>query len=187
MSSRWYCVRTISGQEKKVKQYLETEIRRLHFDNYIEKIVIPIEKVFEIRNRKKIAKERPHLPGYIFVEFNEISFTDDFLQPEIVHMIKEVPGIVSFVGSEKGKTPVALRPDEIARIIGAAEELEEKEETLENPFQVGEIVRVTEGGFASCDGVIEEVNEERKKLKLMVKIFGRNTPLELGFLQVERK
>ena len=186
MASQWFCIRTISGQEKKVKQYLDSEIKRLHLDNFIENILIPTEKVFEMRNGKKQTRERPYLPGYIFIKFSEVSFSGPVLQPEIVQAVKDVPGVVSFVGDERGKNPVPLRDDEIKRILGKASELDEMGEVMEHPFAVGEMVKVMDGPFSGFSGTIEEVNEERKKLKVTVKIFGRNTPLELNYLQVER-
>lgn len=186
MASQWFCIRTISGQEKKVKQYLDSEIKRLHLDNFIELILIPTEKVFEMRNGKKQTRERPYLPGYIFIKFSEVSFSGTVLQPEIVQAVKDVPGVVSFVGDERGKNPVPLRDDEIKRILGKASELDEMGEVMENPYAVGEMVKVMDGPFSGFSGTIEEVNEEKKKLKVTVKIFGRNTPLELNYLQVER-
>lgn len=186
METKWFCIRTISGQEKKVKQYLDSEIKRLHLDHFIESILIPTEKVFEVRNGKKVTRERPYLPGYIFMKFSDVAFSGDVLIPEIVQAIKDVPGIVSFVGDNKGQHPVALREDEVARLMGKASELDEMGEVMENPFAVGETIKVIDGAFSGFSGTIEEVNDEKKKLKVMVKIFGRNTPLELSYLQVER-
>jgi transcriptional antiterminator NusG len=186
METKWFCIRTISGQEKKVKQYLDSEIKRLHLDHFIESILIPTEKVFEVRNGKKIPRERPYLPGYIFMKFSDVAFSGDVLIPEIVQAIKDVPGIVSFVGDNKGRHPVALREDEVARLLGKASELDEMGEVMENPFVVGETIKVIDGAFSGFSGTIEEINDEKKKLKVMVKIFGRNTPLELSYLQVER-
>lgn len=187
METNWYSIRTISGQEKKVKQYLDSEIKRLHLDHYIESILIPMEKTYEMRNGKKQTRERPLFAGYIFIKFSEVSFTGgDALQPEIIQAIKDVPGVVSFVGDERGQRPVRLREDEIARIIGKVDELNQAGEVMENPFNVGEMVKVMDGPFSGFSGTIEEVNDEKKKLKVTVKIFGRNTPLELTFLQVER-
>ncbi len=171
-------LRAVTGQEKKVKVYLESEISRLHLDAYIQQILIPTEKVFEMRGGKKRTRERSYLPGYVII--------NAVLQPEVIQVIKDVPGVIGFLGSEKGQTPVPMRDSEINKILGKAEELSEQGEFMENPFLVGESVKVMDGAFNGFTGVVEEVNEDKKKLKVMVKIFGRNTPLELNYLQVER-
>lgn len=173
---KWYVIRAISGNEKKVKQYLENEIKRLGYGDYISQVLIPTEKVYQVRKGKKISKERNYLPGYVLIEA--------LLTGEIPHMIKSVPGVLGFLGS-KGE-PVPLRPAEVNRILGKVDELTEQGEEASVPFIVGETVTVIDGPFNSFTGIIEEINEEKKKLKVMVKIFGRKTPLELGFMQVEK-
>jgi transcriptional antiterminator NusG len=179
MSRQWYVLRAISGQEKKVKQYLEAEIQRLKLQDAVAEIFIPTEKVYEIRNGKKKTREKSFLPGYLLIEAD--------LQGEVVQVIKDVPGVIGFLGSERGQTPVPLRKSEINKILGKAEELNEMGESLENPYHVGEMVKVMDGPFNGFSGVVEEVMEDKKKLKVMVKIFGRNTPLELNYLQVEKE
>jgi len=179
MSRQWYVLRAISGQEKKVKQYLEAEIQRLKLQDAVAEIFIPTEKVYEIRNGKKKTREKSFLPGYLLIEAD--------LQGEVVQAIKDVPGVIGFLGSERGQTPVPLRKSEINKILGKAEELNEMGESLENPYHVGEMVKVVDGPFNGFSGVVEEVMEDKKKLKVMVKIFGRNTPLELNYLQVEKE
>jgi transcriptional antiterminator NusG len=179
MSRQWYVLRAISGQEKKVKQYLEAEIQRLKLQDAVAEIFIPTEKVYEIRNGKKKTREKSFLPGYLLIEAD--------LQGEVVQAIKDVPGVIGFLGSERGQTPVPLRKSEINKILGKAEELNEMGESLENPYHVGEMVKVMDGPFNGFSGVVEEVMEDKKKLKVMVKIFGRNTPLELNYLQVEKE
>ncbi|MCD4683236.1 MAG: transcription termination/antitermination protein NusG [Bacteroidales bacterium] len=174
---KWYVIRTISGSEKKVMQYLESEISRLNLENYISKILIPIEKVYQVRNGKKISKERNLYPGYILIEA--------VLAGEVPHIIKSVPNVIGFLGT-KGE-PNPLRQSEINRILGKVDELAEQGEEVNVPFIVGESVTVVDGPFNSFSGIIEEINEEKKKLKVMVKIFGRKTPLELGFMQVEKE
>ena len=174
---KWYVIRTISGSEKKVMQYLESEISRLNLENYISKILIPIEKVYQVRNGKKISKERNLYPGYILIEA--------VLAGEVPHIIKSVPNVIGFLGT-KGE-PNPLRQSEINRILGKVDELAEQGEEVNVPFIVGESVTVVDGPFNSFSGIIEEINEEKKKLKVMVKIFGRKTPLELGFVQVEKE
>jgi len=175
-NKKWYVIRAISGNEKKVKQYLESEINRLGLSDQIAQVLIPTEKVYQVRKGKKVSKERNYLPGYILIEA--------ILTGEIPHIIKNVPGVLGFLGS-KGE-PVPLRPTEVNRILGKVDELTEQGEEFSVPFIVGETVTVIDGPFNSFTGVIEEINEEKKKLKVMVKIFGRKTPLELGFMQVEK-
>jgi len=175
---KWYVVRAISGKEKKVKEYLESEIRRLSYEDKISQILIPTEKVYQIRNGKKIIKERNYFPGYVLIEVS-------VLEGEIQHMVKGVPNVIGFLGT-KGE-PDALRSSEVKRILGKVDELGEKGEELSVPFIVGESVTVIDGPFNSFTGVIEEINEEKRKLKVMVKIFGRKTPLELGFMQVAKE
>jgi transcriptional antiterminator NusG len=174
---KWYVVRAISGGEKKVKQYIESEINRLELKDYVTQVLIPTEKVYQIRNGKKVSKERNYFPGYVLIEASLVG--------EIPHIIKNVPGVLGFLGT-KGE-PHPLRPSEVKRILGKVDELAEQGEEVNVPFIVGETVTVIDGPFNSFSGVIEEINEEKKKLKVMVKIFGRKTPLELGFLQVEKE
>ncbi len=174
---KWYVVRAITGNEKKVKQYLESEISRLNLAEYISQILIPTEKVYQVRNGKKLAKERNYFPGYVLIEA--------CLVGEIPHIIKNIPSVLGFLGS-KGE-PVPMRPSEVNRILGKIDELLEQGEEVNVNFILGESVTVIDGPFNSFSGVIEEINEEKKKLKVMVKIFGRKTPLELSFTQVEKE
>lgn len=174
---KWYVVRTISGSEKKVKGYMESEINRLNLADFISKILIPIEKVYQVRNGKKVSKERNLYPGYVLIEA--------VLVGEIPHIIKNIPGVIGFLGS-KGE-PNPIRQSEVNRILGKVDELADQGEAVNVPFIVGETVTVIDGPFNSFSGIIEEINEEKKKLKVMVKIFGRKTPLELSFMQVEKE
>ena len=174
---KWYVVRAISGNEKKVKQYLESEISRLQMQDYISQILIPTEKFYQVRNGKKVSKERNYLPGYVLIEA--------ILVGEVQHTIKNVPGVLGFLGSKN--EPVPLRQSEVNRILGKVDELSEQGTELNIPFIVGETVTVIDGPFNSFSGMIEEINEEKRKLKVMVKIFGRKTPLELGFMQVSKE
>ncbi|HON52090.1 MAG TPA: transcription termination/antitermination protein NusG [Bacteroidales bacterium] len=179
IDKKWYVVRAISGKEKKVKELINVEIIRNNLEAYVSQILIPTEKVFQIRNGKKISKERSFFPGYVLVEAALVG--------EVPHVIKNVNGVIGFLGTEKGGDPVPLRLSEVNRILGKVDELAESEEESTIPFVVGEVVKVTDGPFNSFSGIIEEINEEKKKLKVMVKIFGRKTPLELGFMQVEKE
>jgi len=174
---KWYVLKAISGNEKKVKQYIESEISRLKLQDYISQVLIPTEKIYQVRKGKKVSKERNYLPGYILIEAN--------LAGEITHVIRNVPGVLGFLGS-KGE-PHPMRPSEVNRILGKVDELTGQGEEINVPFIVGETVTVIDGPFNSFNGVIEEINEEKKKLKVMVKIFGRKTPLELSFMQVEKE
>lgn len=175
---KWYVLRAIGGKEKKVKEYIESEIQRLNLQDYISQVLIPTEKVYQIRSGKKISKERNFFPGYVLIEA--------VLVGEIPHILRNIPNVMGFLGTQGG-VPVPLRPAEVNRILGKVDELAASEEELNVPFFVGETVKVIDGPFNSFTGIIEEVNDEKKKLKVMVKIFGRKTPLELSFMQVEKE
>jgi len=176
---KWYVLRAIGGKEKKVKEYIESEISHLNLQDFITQVLIPTEKIYQIRNGKKISKERNYLPGYVLVEA--------ILVGEVPHILRNVPNVIGFLGAEKGGDPVPMRQSEVNRILGKVDELSETDEELNVPFFVGEAVKVVDGPFNSFSGVIEEVNNEKKKLKVIVKIFGRKTPLELSFMQVEKE
>lgn len=178
-TKKWYVIRAISGKEKKVKETIDTEVRRSNMGTYISQVLIPMEKFYQIREGKKVSKERNFFPGYVLIEAD--------LTGEIAHTLKQLPNVIGFLGAEKGGDPVPLRTTEVNRILGKVDELAETEETIHNPYHVGESVKVIDGPFNGFNGVIEEINEEKKKLKVMVKIFGRKTPLELSFMQVEKE
>jgi len=175
---KWYVLRAIGGKEKKVKEYLETEIVRLKLQDYITQVLIPTEKIYQIRAGKKVSKERPFFPGYVIVEAAMVG--------EVPHVLRNIPNVLGFLGTQSGE-PTPIRKAEINRILGKVDELAASEEEINIPFVVGETVKVIDGPFNSFTGVIEEVNEEKRKLKVMVKIFGRKTPLELSFMQVEKE
>lgn len=179
MGKEWFVLRAVSGQEKKVKAYIESEIDRLGLEDHIAQVLIPTEKVFEMRNGKKRLRERNFLPGYILVEGE--------LSPEIISNFKDVPGVIGFLGAKKGGPPIPLRQSELNRILGKVDEMNEKGEMPEEPFIKGEPVKVMAGPFNGFDGLIDEVYEDKKKLKVVVKIFGRNTPVELNYFQVEKQ
>lgn len=174
----WYVVRAISGKEKKAKEYLENEVARLGLQDFVPQVLVPTEKVYTLRQGKKIVKERTLLPGYVVVQA--------LLVGEVAHVIKEVPNILGFLSEQDG-TPIPLREKEVDRLLGKADEVSEQGEMMMDPFIEGEAVKVIDGPFNSFSGVIDEVNLEKKKLKVIVKIFGRKTPVELGFLQVEKE
>lgn len=176
---KWYVVRAISGKEKKVKEYIESEIAALGLQDFVGQVLIPMEKVYQIRNGKKVSKERSFFPGYVLVELAMIG--------EVPHVIKGINNVIGFLGAEKGGEPVPLRMSEVNRILGKVDELAETDEELNIPFIIGETIKVIDGPFNGFNGTIEEINEEKRKLKVMVKIFGRKTPVELGYLQVEKE
>ncbi len=176
---KWYVLRAIGGKEKKVKEYIESEIVHQNLQDYITQVLIPTEKIYQIRNGKKVSKERSYLPGYVLIEA--------VLVGEVPHILKNVPNVIGFLGEERGGVAVPMRQSEVNRILGKVDELSETDEELNVPFFVGEAVKVVDGPFNSFSGVIEEVNNEKKKLKVIVKIFGRKTPLELSFMQVEKE
>ena len=177
-SKKWYVVRAVSGQEAKIKDYIASEISRLGYDSYLEDILVPTEKVVQIRNGKKINKEKVYFPGYIMVEAN--------LSGEVPHVIKSITGVIGFLGETKGGDPVPMRKSEVNRMLGKVDELAVQDENIAIPYTVGETVKVVDGPFNGFDGTIEKVNEEKRKLEVMVKIFGRKTPLELSYMQVEK-
>jgi transcriptional antiterminator NusG len=178
---KWYVVRVISGQEKKAKSYLENEITRQHLEAFIPQVMIPTEKVYEMRNGKKKMRERNFFPGYMLVHA-------DLNNGEAYHTVTSIPGIIGFLGSGTGtsKVPIPLRTSEINRIFGKVDEIEETEESGSTPFFVGESVKVMDGPFSGFTGTVEEIFPEKRKLNVMVKIFGRNTPVELNYIQVEK-
>ncbi|MDT8412093.1 MAG: transcription termination/antitermination protein NusG [Vicingaceae bacterium] len=178
-TKKWYVVRAISGKENKIKKYIEDEILRNGLSNNLSQILIPTEKIFQIRNGKKISKERNFFPGYILIEAD--------LSGEMPHVIRNVNGVIGFLGAEKGGDPLPVRISEVNRILGKVDELADSEEEMTIPFVVGESIKVIDGPFNGFTGSIEKINEEKRKLEVMVKIFGRKQPLELSFLQVEKE
>lgn len=175
---KWYVVRSISGSENKIKDYIEKEIAHEGLEDYVDEILVPKEKVVQIRNGKKIQKDKVYLPGYIVINAN--------LEGELPHIIKGVNGVIGFLGETKGGDPVPLRKAEVNRLLGKVDELSTSKEQVSIPYTIGESVKVIDGPFNSFTGTIEKVNEEKRKLQVMVKIFGRKTPVELSFMQVEK-
>jgi transcriptional antiterminator NusG len=179
IAKKWYVVRAVSGKEKKVKEYLELEIARMKLTDYVNQVLIPTEKVFKIQNGKKVNKEKAFLPGYVLIEAALVG--------EVTHVIKSIPNVIGFLGTEKGGEAVPMRMAEVNRILGKVDELSITEEELKIPFVVGESVKVIDGPFNNFSGIVDEINEEKKKLKVMVKIFGRKNLLELNYMQVEKE
>ena len=177
IEKKWYVLRAISGKEAKVKEYLEADIKNSDLGEYVSQVLIPTEKVYQVRNGKKIVKERSYLPGYVLVEAALVG--------EVAHRLRNIPNIIGFLGGSDN--PVPLRPAEVNRILGTVDEMQEQLEDMDIQFVVGENVKITFGPFNGFSGIIEEVNAEKRKLKVMVKVFGRKTPLELGYMQVEKE
>ncbi len=174
---KWYVFRTVSGKEAKVKEYIEAEMKHNSMlSSHVHELLLPTEKQTSLRNGKRVEKEKLRLPGYLFVLAD--------MNGDVVHILRWVPNVLGVLGGMDNPTPVS--DAEIRRMIGAAEEASARSE-VDIPYIVGEAVKVTDGPFSGFSGVIEEVSTEKKKLKVMVKIFGRKTPLELSFLQVEKE
>ena len=177
IEKKWYVLRAVSGKEAKVKEYIEAEMRNTNLGEYVSQVLIPTEKVYQVRNGKKIVKERTYLPGYVLVEAALVG--------EIPHHLRNITNVIGFLGGMEH--PVPLRQSEVNRILGTVDELQEASEDMNIPYVVGETVKVSVGPFSGFSGIIEEVSGEKRKLKVMVKIFGRKTPLELGFTDVEKE
>lgn len=172
-------LRAISGKEAKVKEVLDGAIRNTGLGNYVFQVLIPTEKVMSVRNGKKVVKEKNLYSGYVFVEC--------ILTGEVLYELRNTTNVIDFLrGRGKNAAPEALRESEVLRMMGTADEMIDTTDDG-NDYMVGETVKVTFGPFSGFSGTIEEVNREKKKLKVMVKIFGRKTPLELENSQVERE
>ncbi|MDX1777675.1 MAG: transcription termination/antitermination protein NusG [Thermodesulfobacteriota bacterium] len=178
LEKKWYVVRAVSGQENKIKGYIESEVERHGMGDYLEEVLVPTEKVVQIRNGKKINKERVYFPGYIMIKASLVG--------EMVHIIKSITNVIGFLGETKGGDPVPLRKSEVNRMLGKVDELAVSTDSVAIPFVLGETVKVIDGPFNGFNGTVEKINEEKRKLEVMVKIFGRKTPLELSYMQVEK-
>lgn len=175
---KWYSLRVISGKERKIKERIELEIHRSKWGDAVTQVLVPTEKVYKIRNGKKVISERNILPGYILVEAIPGRFSG-----EIVQAIANIPNVIHFLGKTN---PIPMRESEANRMLGKVDESQDMGESLIEPFIVGETVKIIDGPFSEFVGDIQEVNEEKKKLKVIVKIFGRGTEVELNFMQVEK-
>lgn len=177
--TNWYVLRVFSGKERKIKEYLENEIERSGWGDAVKQVMVPTEKVYKIRKGKKVVQERNFFPGYVLIEANPGGLNGD-----IMSNIRTAPGVINFLG---GESPQPLRQSEINRILGKVDEMSETTTSMNEPFIVGETVKIIDGPFNDFFGTIEEVYDEKKKLKVIVKIFGRRTPVELNFMQVEKQ
>ncbi len=177
IDKKWYVLRAVSGKENKVKQFLEIEMEKSDLGKYVSQVLIPTEKTFIMRNGKKVVQERAYLPGYILIEAALVG--------EVIHQLRNINYVAGFLPNTQNPQP--LSQQEVNSILGTMDELDEQSVEMDIQYYVGEHVKVINGPFSDFSGVIEEVNAEKKKLKVMVKIFGRKTPLELNYTQVEKE
>ncbi len=176
--NKWFVLRVLSGKERKIKEYLDIEIRRSGWGNTITQIMCPVEKVFKVVGGKKVMREKILYSGYILLEATTARLSDDMIQT-----IKNVSGVIHFLGKDH---PDALRRSEVNKMFGKMDELADSGVSMSEPFIIGESVKIIDGPFNDFNGSIEEINDEKKKLKVIVKIFGRATPVELSYMQVEK-
>lgn len=174
---KWYVLRAISGKEQNVKEYIELDMKNHHLDQYVPQVLIPTKRVEQVVREKRIVKEVNMLPGYVLVEAQLVG--------EIAHMLRNTPNVLGFLGGTDKPTP--LRQAEINRMLGVDQDEEVVPEVLQTDYIEGESVKVIDGPFSGFNGKIENVNSEKQKLKVAVKIFGRDTTLELNFGQVEKE
>ena len=176
---RWYSLRVISGKERKIKERIELEVKRSGWEDVVTQILVPTEKVYKIRSGKKIVQERNILPGYILVQALSKHFTGEMIQA-----IANIPNVIHFLGRNN---PIPMNENEANRMLGKVDESQDMGEALIEPYIVGETVKITDGPFNNFIGDILEVYEDKKKLKVSVKIFGRPTEVELNYIQVEKQ
>lgn len=177
IEKKWYVLRAISGKETKVREYIEAERRNSDLGEYVSQVLIPTEKTYVVRNGKRVLKERSYLPGYVLIEAALVG--------EVIHRLRNMPNVIGFLGGSEH--PVPLRVSEVNRILGTMDEMQEEQPEMDIAYIVGENVKVIAGPFSGFSGLVEEVNAEKKKIKVMVKILGRKTPLELNYMQVEKE
>ena len=176
----WYVLRAISGKEAKVKEVLDGAIKNSDLGNYVFQVLIPTEKVLTIKNGKKVIKEKNLYSGYVFVEC--------ILVGEVQHELVNTTNVIDFLkGRGKDAKPEPLRESEVMRMLGTADDINESAEDAANDFLVGEIVKINDGAFSGFHGKITDVLPEKKKIRIVVKIFDRETPMELEYSKVERE
>jgi transcription termination/antitermination protein NusG len=182
-TTKYFALRVVSGKERKVKEQLDKEISRNGWLNHIKQVFLPMEKVYKVQSGKKVMREKNLYPGYLFLEVFENKLSDD-----IVQYISNVSNVMHFLTDGKGSKGniISLRKSEVNKMLGKVDEMNDMGASFSEPFIVGETIKIIEGPFNDFNGVIEEVNDEKKKLKVTVKIFGRSTPVELNYLQVEK-
>lgn len=176
--SRWFVLRVIGGKERKIKEYLDKEIKRSGWDNVIAQVLCPIEKVYKVQNGKKVMREKILFPGYMMIESKTGS-----LSGEMIQNIRSVTGVIHFLGKEN---PDALRKSEVNKMFGKIDEMADDDIQMLEPYIIGETIKIIDGPFNDFNGTIQEIDEDKKKIKAVVKIFGRDTPVELNYMQVEK-
>ena len=182
-NTKWYVLRVVSGKERSVKEYLDKDIARSGWTEIIKQVFLPMEKVYKVQNGKKVMREKNYFPGYVMLEVLNGKLSDD-----IVQHISNISNIMHFLTDGKGSKGniISLRKSEVNKMLGKVDEMNDQGMSISEPFIVGETIKIIEGPFNDFNGVIEEVNDEKKKLKVVVKIFGRSTPVELSYMQVEK-
>ncbi|MFM2385559.1 MAG: transcription termination/antitermination factor NusG [Bacteroidota bacterium] len=176
--SKWYVLRVVSGKERKVKEYLDLEIRRNSWGHLISQVLCPMEKIVKMQSGKRSEREKILYPGYIMLEAAKGKLDDN-----LVTAIAALNGVIHFLGKEN---PISLRKSEVNKMFGKMDEVAELGGQASQSYLVGEIIKITDGPFNDFNGTIQEVNDEKKKLKVEVKIFGRSQPVELNYIQVEK-
>jgi len=181
--TKWYVLRVVSGKERKVKEYLDKEVNRSGWSETIKQVFLPMEKVYKVQNGKKVMREKNYFPGYVMIEVSDGKLNDDMVQH-----ISNVSNVMHFLTDGKGAKGniISLRKAEVNKMLGKVDEMNDQGIVMNEPFIVGETIKIIEGPFNDFNGVIEEVIDEKKKLKVSVKIFGRSTPVELNYMQVEK-
>jgi transcriptional antiterminator NusG len=181
--TKWYVLRVVSGKERKVKEYLDKEVNRSGWSETIKQVFLPMEKVYKVQNGKKVMREKNYFPGYVMIEVSDGKLSDDMVQH-----ISSISNVMHFLTDGKGSKGniISLRKAEVNKMLGKVDEMNEGGMVMNEPFIIGETIKIIEGPFNDFNGTIEEVNDEKKKLKVTVKIFGRSTPVELNYMQVEK-
>ena len=183
VDTKWYVLRVVSGKERSVKEYLDKDVVRQGWADRIVQVFLPMDKVYKVQNGKKVMREKNFYPGYVFMEV-----VDGKLNEDMIQHISNISNIMHFLTDGKGPKGkiICLRKAEVNKMLGKMDEMSEQGMTMSEPFIVGETIKIIDGAFNDFNGVIEEVNDEKKKLKVIVKIFGRSTPVELNYMQVEK-
>lgn len=182
--TKWYVLRVVSGKERKIKEYLDKDIVRNGWTNVVKQVFLPVEKVYKVVSGKKVMRERNFYPGYIMIEVAAGKLNDDMIQS-----MSSISNVMHFLTDGKGSKGniISLRKSEVNKMLGKVDEMSDAGGmTMSEPFIIGETIKIIDGPFNDFNGVIEEVNDEKKKLKVQVKIFGRATPVELSYMQVEK-
>ena len=182
--TKWYVIRVVSGKERKVKEYLDKEVKINGWSNAILQVLCPVEKVYKVQAGKKVMRERNFYPGYVMIEV-----ANDKLNDDMVQHISNISNVMHFLTDGKGSKGniISLRKAEVNKMLGKVDEMGEGGGmTMSEPFIIGETIKIIDGPFNDFNGMVEEVNDEKKKLKVQVKIFGRATPVELNYMQVEK-